>query len=453
MKDMQIMKLKNKAALSGLVAALAAAGLLTLPRGAAAQAAAALPQDHAVHVGRVRVETAGTTMTIDQTSMAAKLDWKRFDIARDHAVRILQPGPDAFILNRVTGPDPSRIDGALSANGRVYLVNPNGILFGAGSKVDVGSLFAAGSRLDDAAMKRERVPARLGTHTAQVTHAGLIMVRDGGVASLQGSQVEMKTGSSIEAFGAAVKIAADESATLGRLNTHSLEIDVPWRVKVLPGSNSEEGGSGGSPILQMSGLHFTADSTLGLDPRSRPPRRGTWETWRDLLRVDFKDWLGEVAVKQHAVVDAHSMKDAPGPSAEAPGHSVPDLPVLDKELIGGIEVRRSGDRTMTVTQKARHAVLDWKSFNVGEDHRVIFQHVGARGEVLPGSGWTAVNRIADTQGSRIHGRLDAAGTVFLFNPNGLLFGRTARVQVGGGAFLAFCCATIRRSNPRCRGMS
>ncbi len=447
MKDMQIMKLKKKAALSGLVAALAAAGLLTLPRGAMAQAPAALPQEHVVHAGRVRVETAGTTMTIDQTSMAAKLDWRSFDIARDHAVRIKQPGPDAFIVNRITGPDPSRIDGALSADGRVYLVNPNGILFGPESKVDVGSLFAAGSRLGDAAMKGERVPAQLGTRAAQVTHAGLIMVRDGGVASLQGSRVEMKTGSSIEAFGATVKIAADESATLGRLNTHSLEIDVPWRVKVQPGSNSQEGGSGAPLALEASGLHFTADSTLGLDPPSRPPMAGTWETWWDLLRVDFKDWLGDVTTKQQAVVDTRSVKDAPGQSAGASGHSVPDLPVLDKELIGGIKVRRSGDRTMTVTQKAHYAVLDWKSFNVGEDHRVIFQRTGNRGEVLPGSGWIAVNRIADTQGSRIHGRLDAAGTVFLFNPNGLLLGRTARVQVGGGAFLAFSLSDEQAKQP------
>src|SRR4051794_4604100 len=79
---------------------------------------------------------------IDQGSSKAIIDWQQFAIGAGYRVRFNQPNSSSIILNRVVGGDPSTILGSLSANGQVFLVNPFGVYFGAGSAVDVGALLA-----------------------------------------------------------------------------------------------------------------------------------------------------------------------------------------------------------------------------------------------------------------------------------------------------------------------
>jgi filamentous hemagglutinin len=87
----------------------------------------------------------GNTMTIVQHADKAALNWQTFNISRDAAVVFQQPSSNSIALNRVWDPtgNPSRILGALTANGQVYLINRNGILFGEGAQVNVGSLVAS----------------------------------------------------------------------------------------------------------------------------------------------------------------------------------------------------------------------------------------------------------------------------------------------------------------------
>lgn len=85
-------------------------------------------------------DVAGSTMTINQATQRATLNWQSFNIGRDSTVRFNQPGPDAVALNRIYQNDASLILGRLSANGQVLLINQNGIVFGSGAQVDVNSL-------------------------------------------------------------------------------------------------------------------------------------------------------------------------------------------------------------------------------------------------------------------------------------------------------------------------
>jgi filamentous hemagglutinin family protein len=87
--------------------------------------------------------TSGQTMTITQTSPGAIIQWSSFNIASGYAVNFLQPSATSVVLNRVTGAGASEIDGMLSANGRVFVINPNGVLFGNGAQVSVGGLVAS----------------------------------------------------------------------------------------------------------------------------------------------------------------------------------------------------------------------------------------------------------------------------------------------------------------------
>jgi filamentous hemagglutinin family protein len=64
--------------------------------------------------------------------------WSSFDIGVNAKVSVSQPSASSTLIGRISGGRPSSIDGTLTANGRVVLINPNGIHFGANSRVDVG---------------------------------------------------------------------------------------------------------------------------------------------------------------------------------------------------------------------------------------------------------------------------------------------------------------------------
>ncbi|MBJ7417366.1 MAG: filamentous hemagglutinin N-terminal domain-containing protein, partial [Niveispirillum sp.] len=84
----------------------------------------------------------GSVLEVTQGTDKAIIDWRGFDIAAGETTRFIQPGSGSIALNRVGGTTASTINGSLTGNGRIFLINPNGILFGAGSSVDVGALVA-----------------------------------------------------------------------------------------------------------------------------------------------------------------------------------------------------------------------------------------------------------------------------------------------------------------------
>ena len=97
----------------------------------------------------------GIDQTIGQTSQAGIYNWQSFDIGRSSSVTFNFSSRDASALNRITGSSsPVQIFGSLrsqyanaqggfSTGGSVYLINANGILFGSGAQVNVGSLIAS----------------------------------------------------------------------------------------------------------------------------------------------------------------------------------------------------------------------------------------------------------------------------------------------------------------------
>jgi len=112
--------------------------------------AAALPTDGHVVAGQATIhKISPTSLSVTQTTDKAILNWNSFSIAGNEAVRFLQPSMHSIALNRVIGVDPSVILGQLQANGRIFLINPNGILFGAGAQINVGGLLATTLQIRD----------------------------------------------------------------------------------------------------------------------------------------------------------------------------------------------------------------------------------------------------------------------------------------------------------------
>ncbi|MHC4946310.1 MAG: two-partner secretion domain-containing protein, partial [Planctomycetota bacterium] len=106
-------------------------------------------KDGRVVQGQAAFQRNGNLTTI-RASDRSIIEYSHFSIASFETVRFIQPHSLAKVLNRVLGPDPSRINGTLRSNGIVYLVNPAGIYFGDGALVDVGGLYAAAGSISNA---------------------------------------------------------------------------------------------------------------------------------------------------------------------------------------------------------------------------------------------------------------------------------------------------------------
>lgn len=191
------------------------------------------PEGAKVRHGEASLTRRGDT-TVIRASDRAIIDYRSFDIARHETVRFVQPSADARVLNRIQGSDPTRIDGTLTANGRVYIVNPAGVYFGDGALVNVGSIYAAAANLSNADFlnnvdrftgARGEVINR-GTITAhrvalvgrRVTNAGLIVAPEGSVALTAGEDVLIgeENGHVFAKFSGGAK--ADAAAAPGVVN-------------------------------------------------------------------------------------------------------------------------------------------------------------------------------------------------------------------------------------------
>jgi len=173
-----------------------------------APAATALPSGVQVAAGQASVTASGSQMTVNQGSDKAILNWQSFDIGANAGVRFVQPGSGSVALNRVLGNDPSRIYGQLSANGKVFLVNGSGVLFGASARVDVGGLIASSLSLPDGDFLAGRYTFDGASSAGAVRNEGVIRAGKGGYVALLGPQVS--NAGSIVAANGSVALGAGE---------------------------------------------------------------------------------------------------------------------------------------------------------------------------------------------------------------------------------------------------
>jgi len=115
-----------------------------------AAAAADLPTGGQIVGGTGSISQSGQVMTINQSSAKMAADWQSFNIGAGNTVNFVQPSASSVALNRVLGSDVSVIQGALNANGQVFLINPNGVLFTPTAQVNVGGLIASTLNLSTA---------------------------------------------------------------------------------------------------------------------------------------------------------------------------------------------------------------------------------------------------------------------------------------------------------------
>lgn len=170
------------------------------------------PSGATVVSGSAAISSSGNTLTVTNTPNAI-VNWHSFSIGAGETTQFIQQSATSAILNRITGGDPSLILGTLQSNGRVFLINPAGIVFGAGSVVDVAGLVASTLNItdEDFLSGRHFYNANIAS-PGNVSNAGQITTPNGGFVYLIGTKVENSgvintpSGEAILAAGHSVEI-------------------------------------------------------------------------------------------------------------------------------------------------------------------------------------------------------------------------------------------------------
>jgi filamentous hemagglutinin len=145
--------------------------------------------------GAANVVSAGNNMTVEQTTANATLNWQSFNISDGSTVRFQQPDSSSVALNRIYQGSESQIMGRLTANGRVYLLNQNGVVFGSKSRVDVAGLIAGSLDLSPVAVAEGIGNAARKSSTAFELFAGANPTGD--VKLLQGAEITTTEGGQV----------------------------------------------------------------------------------------------------------------------------------------------------------------------------------------------------------------------------------------------------------------
>ncbi|WGE30898.1 ESPR-type extended signal peptide-containing protein (plasmid) [Edwardsiella tarda] len=214
-----------------------------------------LPTGGQVVAGQGQIQDVNhNQLSIQQSSQNMVVNWDSFDIARDHTVQFYQPNSSAVALNRVIGGHESQIMGNLNANGQVFLVNPNGVLFGKDARVNTAGLLATTADIPDAAfMKQHYRFTDTGKAGAQVINQGNLTTTPGGYIVLAGRQVDNQ--GTLHAPDGRVALLAGETVTL-QLDSRGLTaVDVNGEVV--------------NALVQNRGLISAADGRVYLTARGR----------------------------------------------------------------------------------------------------------------------------------------------------------------------------------------
>ncbi len=184
------------------------------------------PTGGVVAAGSATISESGSVLEVNQSSNRAVIDWRSFDIEIGETTRFYQPSSSAIAINRVSSSDPSRIMGTLTANGNVILINPNGVVFVAGSQVDVNGLVATTSDVDnnDFMAGGNIHFTTPGNPNASIINEGTISAKDAGLVGLVAPNV-INSGVITAKLGK-VQLASGDSFTLDLYGDGLMEVAV-----------------------------------------------------------------------------------------------------------------------------------------------------------------------------------------------------------------------------------
>ncbi len=205
-------------------------------------------------------------LNIQQASDRAVINWNSFDIGAKATTEFAQPGSNSLAVNRVTGEksDPTQILGTLKANGRVMVLDRNGVIFGKSSKVDVGGIVASTGDVDtnEVLSGADKITIT-GADKGAVINEGDISIREGGIAGFVAPTV--RNDGVIVAKMGKVTLAAGHQATVDLYGDNLLEL-APGKEgqKALAENSGTIGAEGGLVVLTASQAKDVVDSVVNM---------------------------------------------------------------------------------------------------------------------------------------------------------------------------------------------
>lgn len=384
-----------------------------------------LPTGGNVVGGSGGISQSGSTMTVQQGSNRMAIDWQTFNIGAGNSVVFNQPSASAVALNRVMGGSRSEIYGNLSANGSVFLLNPNGVLFGRTAEVNVGGLFASTRNLsvDDFMAGNYRFS---GNEAGEVINQGRLKAADGGYIVLAGQRV-LNEGT-ISASGGTAALAVGETITLKLDGEGKVGVAVDGAtVNALVSNSGLIEADGGQVLLTSRGRDMLQASVMNLSgvvrARSIAERNGIIVIDGGTPAAGNAD-TGNVTL-QNATLDVSGLSAGErGGRVEVTGRNV--------SLLGNTTVDARGEAgggTVLVGG-------DWQGGGTLTHAETVVMDTAARidaSALTSGAGGKVV--LWSDQRTDFHGDIIARGkgTVEVSGKNALRF--TGSVDTGGGTLL------------------
>ena len=189
----------------------------------ASQAVFANPQGAQVVQGSATFANPSPNVLNISNSRNAVINWQRFNIGQGQTTNFIQPSSSSAVLNRVIGNDPSRILGNLNSNGRVFLINQNGILVGQGAHVNTNGFFGSTLNITDQDFLSGKLKFN-GGGQGDINNQGYIHAGADGNIVLIAPNVE--NGGVIEVEDGNIILAAGKSITITSLQDSALQFEV-----------------------------------------------------------------------------------------------------------------------------------------------------------------------------------------------------------------------------------
>jgi filamentous hemagglutinin family protein len=235
------------------------------------------PSGGVITAGSASITQSANLTTITQASPRLSLTWNSFNIPAKDTVDFLQPSASALAVNRILDVNGTQILGHLNANGQVYLINPNGVVFGPGAEVNVGGLVASTLALDAASAPAD-AQSFSGDGAGSVINRGTIHAAPGGYVALLGRHV----GNSgvISAQLGTVAMGAGSAATLKFKDTHLVSMQIDQSVLNSIAANGGLIRADGGQVLMSAGaekslLASVVNNTGVIEARTLDHQEGT----------------------------------------------------------------------------------------------------------------------------------------------------------------------------------
>ncbi len=330
---------------------------------------------HAAHANPVggssttaTFNTVGNQLDVTTNATSSIINWTSFSIANGQTTNIIQPTNTSVSLNRVTGTVSSVIAGNLNSNGKVVLVNQNGIVFSSTAVVNVGGLIASTLNITDADFNLgNNVIA--GTSSAQVINEGTIEVSSGGTAALIGQSVTNGSSGVIRAPDGNVWLLAGRGVTVSSLGTPEISATVS-----APAGEARNLGSLFSPggLVAMIGDRVKTSGLINADMVSTTAGRVILRSSHDLT-IDRNATIeargGSVvldALDGHVRLLKRSVVDATGGTIDINGLTITQDLATGTSLKANRVTTRSSKRGTRLNQ-ATNDIISLTSESVNAD--------------------------------------------------------------------------------------